>query len=610
MNNFKKISELLAQKAEEVAQYLLPAGKKMGYEWCVGSIDGDSGESLKVHLNGKKAGVWADFATDQKGDLLDLWALVRAIPLFVALKEAEKYLGMYTPIFEAHKSKIFERPLVAPKPIIPASAVMQYLINERMLTHETLSAFKIGEQNREIIFYFYREGELILVKYLSLDRIVSDKNPLGKKQIRAESNCEPCLFGWQALPPNTRKITLTEGELDAMSLHQYGHPALSVPFGGGKGKKQEWIEYEFDRLAAFDEIFICIEKDKSGITATDEIIERLGRHRCRIVNLPYKDANECLQKGVPASEIQKCFDEATTFDPVELKPANFFINQVIEEFYPKENAFIGYYSPWQYAKGKIFFRPDELSIWTGINGHGKSQLLGHVILALMAQGARICIASLEIKPKKLLMRLTRQAAGLREPSIPYIKAIHEWYNDKLWLFDLVGVAKVDRLLEVFLYARQRYGVDVFVIDSLMKLDIADDDYVTQKILFNKLCDFKNQYNCQIHIIAHPRKSEDEYKIPSKLDVKGAGSITDLADNCFTVWRNKSKEEIIQIIANGKTQLDAQKIKKLDECDCIWRCDKQRNGEWEGKIALWFDKESLQYLGHQNQKAIQFVEYSS
>ena len=98
---------------------------------------------------------------------------------------------------------------------------MNYLINERKLTNETMYAFKIGEQNREIIFYYFREKELIFVKYLSLDRIVSEKHPHGKKQIHVEPHCEPCLFGWQALPPNTRKIALTEGELDAMSLHQY-----------------------------------------------------------------------------------------------------------------------------------------------------------------------------------------------------------------------------------------------------------------------------------------------------------------------------------------------------------------------------------------------------
>ena len=91
--------------------------------------------------------------------------------------------------------------------------------------------------------------------------------------------------------------------------------------------------------------------------ATEELIERLGCHRCRIVTLPYKDANECLEKGISREEIQKCFDEARTLDPEELKPARSYVDQVIDEFYPKEGAVIGYKSPWQYAQDKILFRP-------------------------------------------------------------------------------------------------------------------------------------------------------------------------------------------------------------------------------------------------------------
>lgn len=441
------------------------------------------------------------------------------------------------------------------------------------------------------------------MKYLKLERID------GKKQIRTEANCEPCLFGWDMIKAQARSVIICEGEIDAMTLWQYDLPALSVPFGAGGGKKHAWIEYEFDRLAIFDEIFLCMDDDHEGYIATKALIERLGRHRCRIVKLPLKDANECLQAGISAEAIKNCFGEAKTLDPDELKRANQFVEQVIEEFYPKEYTVLGYNPPWQYAQGKVLFRLNELSIWTGINGHGKSQLLGHIILSSMQQGARVCIASLEIIPKKLLMRLTRQAAGLAEPTENYIRAIHEWYEDKLWLFDLVGTAKSDRLLEVFLYAHQRYGIDVFVIDSFMKCGIDEEDYNAQKVFIEKICDFKNQYNCHVHIVAHPRKSNDETQIPSKLDVKGTGAITDLADNCSTVWRNKAKEEIAQMQLNG-VGLDLKQSAKLEECDCIWRCDKQRNGEWEGKIALWFDRQSFQYLGRPDHKAKQFVEFSN
>lgn len=600
----KEIARNLAQRAEDVAQYLLSQGKKVGNEWRAGNIYGQSGQSLGVHLTGEKAGLWCDFATGDKGDLLDLWAKSRNLKISEAIKEATRYLDISSPHFEAYRSPKFVKPDL---PIAieenNLSPVMLYLINDRKLTKETLLAYKIGQHGQEIIFPYWRNEELVFIKYLKLERVNN------KKSMRTEAGCEPCLFGWHMLPDNSRTVIICEGEIDAMSLYQYGLPALSVPFGGGGGNKQKWLEYEFDRLAIFDEIFLCMDDDEEGRLATNELVNRLGRHRCRVVKLPLKDANACLQAGISADEIKRCFVEAKTLDPEELKSAKEFTEQVIEEFYPPLGVHLGYEAPWNKTHGKIIFRPDELSVWTGINGHGKSQFLGQIILHAMKQDARVCIASLEIKPKRLLMRLTRQASALAEPSTGYISAIHEWYEDKLWLFDLVGTAKSQRLLEVFLYARQRYGIDVFVIDSLMKLDIAEDDYKTQKAFMEQLCDFKNQHNCHIHIVIHPRKGANELLPPGKLDNKGTGAISDLADNCFSVWRNKEKEQLSQKQANG-IRLSDKELEKLKGSDCLWSCDKQRNGDWEGKFGFWFHAASLQYLSQPDSKPIRMVDYST
>jgi twinkle protein len=40
---------------------------------------------------------------------------------------------------------------------------------------------------------YIRNGELLQVKRIGTER------PNGKKLIMAEADCEPCLFGWQAL---------------------------------------------------------------------------------------------------------------------------------------------------------------------------------------------------------------------------------------------------------------------------------------------------------------------------------------------------------------------------------------------------------------------------
>lgn len=604
MMTANQCARLLAQRAESVCKHLYPTGRKAGNEWCIGNVQGEEGNSLKIHLTGEKAGVWCDFAGDAKGDLLNLWSIKRNVDLVKAIKEACLWMGIGSPQFEPYRSFGYRKPehfkVSATK---TASPVFSYLTGVRKLLPDTLTAFQVGEDNRTIVLPYMQDGEILQVKYINIDR--GDK---GKKVAWTEKDCQPCLFGWQAVPSDVRTITLAEGEIDAMTLYQYGFPALSVPFGAGKGAKHKWLEYEFDRLAIFDEIFLCFDDDKEGHEAVADLVTRLGRHRCRIVKLPYKDPNECLQNGISYEQMAQYFAEASTLDPSELKQASILVEKVIEEFYPPEGSIIGYNPPWQKAIGKILFRPAELSIWTGINGHGKSQLIGQVMLSMMQQGARICVASLELRPQKLLMRLTRQAGGVDRPANGYIEAIHQWYNDKLWIFDLLGTAKSDRLLEVFLYARQKYGVDVFIIDSFLKLDIAEDDYKAQKIFVERLCDFKNEHNCQVHLIVHPRKSADETHSPGKLDIKGSGAVSDLADNCFSVWRNKTKEEAKQKQANGFA-LNQNDQNALKIADCYWSCDKNRNGDHEGRFGLWFHPRSFQYLNHESQQPIQYVTYS-
>ena len=95
-------------------------------------------------------------------------------------------------------------------------------------------------------------------------------------------------------------------------------------------------------------------------------------------------------------------------------------------------------------------------------------------------------------------------------------------------------------------------------------------------------------------MVHPRKSSDESQPPGKLDNKGTGAISDLADNCFSIWRDKEKERLVQKQTLG-FMLSEKELEKLNDPDCLWCCDKQRNGDWEGRLGFWFHRASLQYL---------------
>jgi twinkle protein len=479
------------------------------------------------------------------------------------------------------------------------TAAKQYLLHERKLSEAALHAYGVGEESNFIVFPFYRDNELLLIKKLAVERLD------GKKAIYVEKDCEPCCFGWQAIDPNSRVLAITEGELDAITLYQYGIPAVSIPFGVNNDK---WISQDFEQLSIYDEIFLCMDNDDAGQRAALAFAERLGKYRCRLVKLPYKDANACLQAGITTEEIQACFAKADYLDSANIKGFETFADAVINKLYATEED-RGYRSFLEKSHGKVLFRPGELSVWCGINGHGKSQFLGQLVLDFMKQSGKVCVASLEMRPEILFLRMAKQAAGFANPSPEYIRAIHQWYAGKGWAFDLVGTAKADKLLEDFLYAKQRHNVDIFVIDSLLKCGIDEDDYNGQKRFVEKLCDFKNEHNVHIHLVAHPRKGDDELTPPNKMNVKGTGSITDLADNVFTIWRNKKKEKEIDKYKNEYPGAPMP-LDLLNEYDSLWICDKQRNGDWEKAISLWFDPQSLQFLNSKDQKPKQYVQYSS
>jgi twinkle protein len=472
----KELSTLLAQRCEDVVRELLPNGEKKSGEWCIGSVGGEKGDSMKVRLAGAKVGVWADFATGESGDLLDLWALIKHQTISQAMNDICEYFNILPKKHELKgKQKSFVKPPVrAVETIKKESAAYVYLAQRRCLQDDTIRLYGIPNSDSELIFNYIRDKELIFVKTLKIER----KD--GKKDIHVSANCEPCLFGWNMIPKNARKVVICEGEIDAMSFFEYGIPALSVPFGGGRGDKQRWLDYEIDNLNRFDEIFICMDNDDAGIEGAREIIGRLGAHRCRVIQLPMKDANECLVNGISTEDIKYFIDNAKTFDPEELVFHDGFTDLTYEFMNPKPGSFEGYTLGWSYFDESILFRPSGLTMWTGYNGHGKTMFLSQVMLNMIKQGARICIASLELYPTELCARMYIQAAAMEHPSRGFMGAIDQWIDGKLMLFNLVGTAKIDRMLEVFLYARRRYGVDVFIVDSLTTLNIAEDDYNGQK----------------------------------------------------------------------------------------------------------------------------------
>ena len=590
MAGITEISRALAAQAQSVAEHLLPGGRKDGHEWRAGAVNGEAGQSLGVHLSGNKAGVWSDFASGESGDLLDLWRATRGGTLGEALNEAREWLGMERPKPYREPARNYVKP---PKPKCTAlddTAALAYMTEDRNLPLGVLQRYKVAAAGNSIIFPFLKpDGELAMAKF-------REARDGGRTQPTAK-DCEPILFGWQAIPDDAREVVITEGEIDALSMAAYGFPAMSVPFGGGKGAKQQWIESDFERLDRFERIYLALDMDRVGEEAAEEIAIRLGRHRCLRVELPCKDANECLVNGVADRDMLAAVGGAKSLDPEGLRRPSELNDDVIRLFWPKEGEHVGYRMPLgKLGGGKLMFRPAELTLWTGESGVGKSQILSDAVVDWIGQGSRTCLASLEMKGGQTLKRMCKQIIGVDRPTDKAINLALQWADQGLLLYDRVGKVSVTGMLEIFDYARAKYGCNQFVIDSFMRLGIAGDDYTAQERAVFEIVTWAIDRNVHVHLVAHSRKGSRDRMGPAETeDVKGAMEVGANAFNIIAVWRNRRLEEDIEA-----AETEEKREALAEKPGVILRVAKQRNGDFEGRVGLWFDQKTYRYYSsHDN-----------
>lgn len=284
-------------------------------------------------------------------------------------------------------------------------------------------------------------------------------------------------------------------------------------------------------------------------------------------------------------------------DEAKIRPASNWTEAVIERFHGGGNE--DHWKPTGFTKmaGKFDFRPGELTVWAGINKHGKTTLLTNIMLNTMQAGQKVCVASMEMKPMETMAKMTRQAAGTGQPTIDFIRHFHRWTDDKLWVYDHLGRVAAARMLALATWVRNKMGLDHLVIDSLMKCGIGVEDLTGQKDFVDALSTIARDTGLHIHLVCHMRKGENEKAAPDKFSVKGAGEIADMPDNILIVWKNLRKiDEVAQAEREQDEVRRAALLKDLAEKpDAFVRVAGQRHHPWEGSFAFWFDKASQQFL---------------
>ena len=586
-----EISAALSAQVESVVRHLLPNGRRVGQEWRVGGTDGEAGKSMGVHMTGDKAGVWLDGASGESGDMIGLWMACRRVDLRTACTEAMEFCGIREERPE-HRAKAYRKPDKSGVQRLSTEHAA-WLRETRKLPAESVEAYRLASRGDRLMFPFLRNDELVFAKYRKLP-----------KQFSAEADCEPILFGWQAIDTRARAVVLCEGELDAIAWHAYGFPALCVPTGAGA---HAWLEGEFDALAVFDTIYLSMDMDAAGQKVIPELCERLGRERVKVVTLPAKDANQCLIDGVTADAIALTLRDARTQDPSELRNAAEFADEIWAEYGRTDEGLV---LPWPKTHDLIKLRSGEISIWAGVNGHGKSAVVGHIVGHAAMSATRCCVASMEWRTPLWLARMGKQIAGVSRPTRAFSNHIAQQYRDSLWAFDVTGSAKAGQILNVFAYARRRYRIELFVIDNLTKCGFSDDDYAGQKKFVEALADFARTNDCHVMLVAHMRKTEGEDRPSGKMGVKGSGGITDMASTVVEVWRNKAREKAVARAEQGGEVLpEKYQPSGPSGADTLLLVHKQNATGKEPVVRLWFDPDTTQFIAQPNHHPRPMIAFS-
>jgi hypothetical protein len=95
--------------------------------------------------------------------------------------------------------------------------------------------------------------------------------------------------------------------------------------------------------------------------------------------------------------------------------------------------------------------------------------------------------------------------GTDRPTEKAARSALAWLTRGLLLYDHTGKQKIDEMLRLFDYARARYGCDQFVIDSLMRLGVAGDDYNTQEAVIFRIVEWAMKSSVHVHLVAHAKK---------------------------------------------------------------------------------------------------------
>lgn len=469
---------------------------------------------------------------------------------------------------EYYRPKKQYRKLPTPKePIKPKSAAVEYLQSRGIeeLVAEKYEITTQKDRDNVLVFPFYDEkGILQFVKYRKTD---FDKSKDSAKEW-CEANCKPILFGIKQCNMNNSTLTVTEGQMDSLSVVTAGiENAVSVPTGA---KGFTWIPYCWDWLQNFKTIIVFGDYEKGRISLLDEFARRFNLTIKHVREEDYKDckdANEILLK-YGKEQVRKCIENAVAIP----------ITQVVDladvedvDIFKLEKLKTGIHDIDRLLYGGLPF--GGVHLISGKPGEGKSTLASQIMVNAREQGYKCFAYSGELPNYLFKAWMNFQVAGENhiyefqnawgDSNFAISKTnkqlISEWYRGNFYLYDnscIEGNEK-ESLITVLENVIAQYGVRVILLDNLMTaIDLEDvsggDKYEKQSQFVKKLSRLAIRHNVIILLVAHKRKNN--FSTNENDEISGSGDIANLGLITIAYEKNADINEDQRICKVSKNRL--------------------------------------------------------
>lgn len=417
-------------------------------------------------------------------------------------------------------------------------------LRKRGITEETCRKF--GYKTAE-----YHDQPCQVAPYFDDDRnMVAQKVRFPNKEFTfLGSPKDATLFGQTVWSPGGRKLVITEGEIDALSMSQaQGNkwPVVSVRNGASGAVK--CIRKSLDYVNSFDEVVIMFDMDEPGQKAAKEVADLLTPGKAKIAQLPHKDPNETLLEDGPQALI------TAMWQAQEYRPDGIVSGQDLLEEVMKEDVVVSVPYPWEalneLTRGQ---RQQELVTWTAGSGIGKSAVIREVAHDLVMKGERVGMLMLEESTKRTALglmgiscdkplHLDRKGVSDEELKAAYDAALG---SGNVYLYDHFGSTGIDNLLSRVRYMAVGLECRWIFLDHLSIVVSGLGDGDERRLIDNAMTALRTlvqETGIGLHIVSHLKRPEgkghEEGAKTALAQLRGSHAIAQLSDMVIGLERNQ------------------------------------------------------------------------